>query len=255
MSLQFSNTTSLDGIIQLIESELGFDYGYISGNTTRLKEWTAKVNRAIDDYTDLAIKSSGTWQFDDSGHSKYPIIKTNLVSSQRDYTILTDEQGNLVLDIFKAAILPSATATVYEEIQPFDEMLVLDNDIVTENTPTGIPTRYGKLANGIFLDTPTNYNATNGLKLFINREGSYFTTSDTTKKPGVPGIHHEYFVFKPCYQYARSKQLENATGLEKLVLDYEGSERLRVTGKIQEYFSRREKDVRNILTGKKINYI
>ena len=255
MSLQFSDTSTYKGIIQIIEKECGFNRGDISGNSDRLKEFTADVNMTIDDYIELAIKSSGRWQFDDSGHTDYPIITTNLVSTQRDYSFTTDEDGNLILDIYRVAILPSATATVYEEITPVDAQTDKNSDFVANNTSiTGIPSEYDKTANGIFLNPIPNYNATNGLKVYINREGSYFTTSDTTKKPGVPGIHHEYFALKSSLRYARRKSLSNLNALEKAVIDFEGSERLGVAGKIAEYFSKREKDDITRLTGEPIIY-
>ena len=103
MSLQFSDTSTFKGIIQEIEKEIGADRGYISGNTNRLKEWTAQVNLAWDTYVDIADEHSGTWNFDDSNFTDFPIIKTNIVASQRDYTFITDGSSNLILDIYKVA--------------------------------------------------------------------------------------------------------------------------------------------------------
>lgn len=249
MSIQFSDTSTLKGLIQLIELRLGFPSTYISGDTTRLKQFTALINMALDDYTELAIKSSGKFQWDDSNQTDYPIITTNLVSGQRSYSFTTDGSSNLILFLYRAAILPSATATLYQEIFPIDVQSDLENDILRNVTSGGVPYQYDKTANGIFLDPIPNYNATNGLKLWINREGSYFTTADTTKKPGTPGVHHEYFVTKPCFWYAKANNLTSLPQLEKEVVDWEGSERLGVMGRIQEYFSIRSKDERVVISG------
>ena len=251
MSLQFSDTSNKNGIVQEVERELGLDYGVISGNTTKLKELTVAVNRALDDYTTLALKSSGEWQWDDSNHGDYPIIKTNLVDGQSSYLFTTDEQGNLILDIFKVLILPSATATLYQEIYPIDQQ-TKDHapDITAENTAEGVPYQYDKTANGIFLDPPSSYNATNGLKVLINREASYFTTVDTTRKPGIPGIHHEYIVVKAAYKLARRTGKTTQASLLAEVTKYEGNEERRISGKIQEYFGKRNKDVAHVITPK-----
>jgi len=255
MSLAYNNTSSNNGIIQEIEKECGFEYGAISGNTALLQEITSQVNLALDDYLSIGLTASGTWQLDDSNHTKYPIIKTNLVSGQRDYSFTTDGDSNLILDIYQVAILPSATSSVYIPLEPFDEFENPEsNAIITEATSTGTPYTYGKLANGIFLEPKPNYNATSGLKVFINREGSYFTTSDTTKKPGVPGIHHRYFVVKPAMVYARRNNLSVYGKLADEVLAYEGDKDRGIQGKITRYFAHREKDKRNIMTGKKILY-
>lgn len=253
MSIQFNDTSTLKGLVQLYEVECGFDPGFISGNTTRLKQFTAQVNLALDNFMLIAGQASGMWQFDDSNHTKDPIIYTTLTSGQRDYHFTTDEQGNLILDIYKAAVLPSATATLYQELDPIDELEGL-TDIVRESTVTGVPTAYGKLANGIFLDIPPSYTVASGLKMYINREAFYFASDDTTDKPGVPGILHEYFYLKPALNYARQHGTQNLPRLEAAVLDYEGSERLRITGKIAEHFAQREKDYQPVMSGEPIDY-
>lgn len=240
MSLQYNDTTNLRGIIQQLEKECGFNEGDIADSTTKLKEFTADINLAWDDFLALAFEASGTWQFDDSGHTDYPIITTNLVDGQRDYSFTTDGSSNLILDIYKAAILRSATATEYDEIYPIDAQSEPNNNFVRNNTTEGIPHCYDKTANGIFLDAIPSYNATNGLKIYINREASYFSTSDTTKKPGVPGIFHEYFAINPAYKYACRKLLPVKDDLfrRKVQMEFD----------IKAYFSRRERDVRKVLS-------
>lgn len=243
MSLVFSDTESNKGIVQMYERECGFELGTISGNTTKLKNLTADVNLALDDFTELAIKSSGTWQIDDSGHTDYPIITTDLISGQRDYTFTTDGSGNLILDIYK--VLVADPSGKYTEIKPVDVQSQGDTSTFTDGQNSGgTPTRYDKTANGFFLDLIPNYNYTNGLKVYINREASYFTYTDTIKKPGVPGIFHKYFYLKPASDYSRRNSLANKKDLEDELMKMEGSERLGIDGSIKEYFSARPKDER-----------
>ncbi len=255
MSLAFSDTTTKKGIIQLIEKEIGGRYGDISGNSNRLKETTADINTAWDDYIPLAFKGSGMWQYDDSNHTDYPVIKTALVSGRRDYPFTTDENSNLILDVFRVAILPSATATLYEVIDPVDVPQGGAPDIVAESTVTGVPATYDKTANAVFLDPAPSYSVSAGLKLFINREPSYFTTSDTTKKPGCPGVHHRYFVAKAAYAYARRNSLRNAGLLLREVQKFEGDEERGIIGSIERHFARRSRDERPRITMKRINFI
>ncbi len=255
MSLPFNDTTNLKGIIQEIEKECGMNEGDISDHATKLKEWTASVNLALDDYFSYALPASGKWQLDDSGHTKYPIIKTDINSGQRDYAFTTDEQSNLILDIYKVAILTSATATLYEELKPVDTQSE-DGSVSDFNNSshTGTPTEYDKTANGIIFREVPDYTATNGLLIYINREASYFTSSDTTKKPGVPGIHHRYFAIKPALDFARRNNLTNYNRLREEVISFEGDEEKGIHGSIEKYFGRREKDVRKRLTMVPINY-
>ena len=238
MSLQFSNTTTNSGIIQNIEKECGFDYGEISGNTELMQEFTNSINTAHDDLLDIGFKNSGTWQLDDSNHTDYPFIHTSLVSGQRDYTFLNDENGNLILDIERVMVADS-TGT-YREIHPVDIQTKNSNQsdtssLIDGQNLTGVPTRYDKTANGILLDLIPNYDLSRGLKVFINREGSYFTTSDTVKKPGVPGLLHEWYFIKPSYVYARRNDLKS---FNKLALEVQKFEQ-----RIISTFNLRQKDV------------
>jgi hypothetical protein len=247
MSLQFSDTSNYRGILQIYEKEIGVDQGYVTGNTARLKHVTADVNLAWDDYLRIAFSAEGRWQFDDSNHTDYPIITTNLVSGQRDYSFTSDENGHLILQLYKLLVLPSADATLYQEIHPVDVQKGDAPHIWEGNTSTGTPQQYDKTANGIFLDPTPGYNATNGLKIYINREASYFTTSDTTKKPGCPGLHHRYFAIRPALEYARRNSLATTNSLFNEVMKMERD--------IEKFFSKRAKDERTIITHKKINYV
>jgi hypothetical protein len=240
MSLQFNDTTNYKGIVQIYEKECGFNRGDISGDTDKLKEFTADVNLAWDSFLNVAFKSDGTWQFDDSNQTDYPIIVRSIVSGQRDYPFTTDEQGNLILHIYKVMIADSSG--IFREIYPVDQQTSNNNNsdtttFIDGQNLTGIPTRYDKTANGIFLDPVPNYSRASSLKVFINREPSYFTYQDTTKKPGVPGLFHEYFALKPAESYARRFLSNDAyTKLANAVAKMERD--------IGEEFGRREKDKR-----------
>jgi hypothetical protein len=247
MSLQFSDTSNYLGIIQRIEDHCGFNYGDITGNTTLFKKFTAKVNMAQNKAWSIIIPASGSFQWDDNNHDDYPIIRTNIVSGQRDHSFTNDEDGNRILDIFKVAILKSATATIHEEISPID---INDNSQTAkllDSVTTGVPEDYDKLGNGIRFGVIPNYDATNGLLMYVNREGYYFTTASTTQKPGFDGRFHEYLALAPSYEYARDNGLANA---EKLFRDMTLMEQ-----DMTKTQARREKDVRNVMSGKRINFI
>lgn len=254
MSLQFNDTANFKGLVQTYEDEIGVPRGFVSGNTELLKNFARDANLAWDDYVTIALKASGRWQFDDSNHTDYPIIKTNLVQGQRDYTFVVDESGNLILDIYKVLILPSATATEYEEITPIDQQTQA-GDITAESATQGVPRAYDKTGNGILLDKKPSYNATLGLKMLINREPSYFVYSDTSKKAGCAGIHYRYFALKPAMDYARQKSLTNYDRIRAEVVGYEGIEESGVQGSIERYYARRSRDERSKITMAKTPYI
>lgn len=177
---------------------------------------------------------------DDSNYTDYPIITTNLVSGQRDYPFVTDQSGNIILEVYRVMVAdPSGT---FHEIYPVDQFQTTSKTGNLENTDamynglnaSGTPTRYSKTANGIFLDVIPNYASTGGLKVFIDREASYFTTTDTTKKPGFAGIFHQYLALFASEFYAGAKTLTN---LKKLMAD-----KMQMRRDIAEYYARRDKD-------------
>lgn len=241
MSIQFNSTsTPYKGLVQIFEREIGANLGDISGNAQKLAEFTTDANLALDDFFYIAFKAGGTWQFDDSNHGDFPVITTNLVAGQRDYSFSTDGSSNIVLEIAKVARLGSSTATLYEEITPVDPQSdQTQYNLISNDTTQGIPDSYDKLGNGILLSPIPSYSATNGLRVYISREGSYFATSDTTKKPGVPGLFHKYFALKPALDYARRNSLASYNRLEKEIADFEKH--------IETYFGNREKDVRHVM--------
>jgi len=235
MSLTFTQITSL------IDLE-------VKTNTTSypLADKVLDINVALDDAIDIAIKSCGIGQVDDTNNTDYPIITTDLVLGQRDYSYTQDQTGNLVLDIYKVMIMNSSG--VYEEIPQVDMQSQRGTESFYDGlNVTGQPTCYDRTGNGIIFDVIPNYNATAGLKMFINREGSYFTVSDTTKKPGIDGRLHEYLVVSPACKFAQRNSLNN----EQLLYN----RKLLLEKKISEVYSKKDRGVRKILSKKPINFI
>lgn len=251
MSIQFSDTTNLSGILQGIERELfNSEYGYITDNAVRLKEWTGQVNLTHDEVLALIFNKTGgsLWQFDDNNHTKYPIIKTNLISGQRDYNFTTDEQGNIILDIYRVTV--ADRQGIFRDVYNVDQQTPNNNNSDTTSfidgqNKTGVPTRADKTANGIFLDLIPDYNmriieeGQYGIQIFINREGSYFSTTDTIKKPGIAGLYHEYYIVNPAYRYAQRNTMSNANSLLERKLSLENG--------IREHYSFRDRGVKKQL--------
>lgn len=245
MSIPFSDTTTKRGLVQLYEKEIGAEYGDVSDNEDRLLEYTADANVALDDFIERAIRASGIWQYDDTNHSKHPIITTDLVTGQRDYRIVFDEQGNMVLDIYRVLVMDEQGT--FFEIYPTDQQTSSGTTAFTDGVNVqGVPSRYDKTGRSIFLDYPTSYDKEGGLKVYINREGSYFVSSDTSKKPGVPGILHKYFYLRPALDYARRNTLSS---YDRILGEVVASERM-----IDRYFQGRGKDQKPLLRGRRISF-
>lgn len=238
MSIQFSDTVHKNGIMQLIERFCGFNDGDITGNATLMAQFTGDVNLTLDEIFGFMFPLGGTWQLDDSNQTDYPFIQTSLVSGRRDYTFLTDGSGNIILDIYR--VMVADQNGVFQDVDPVDQDTANNSNsnttgFIDGRNQTGAPTKYDKIDNGIILDPIPNYNLSGGLKVFINREATYFTISDTTKKAGFAYLFHEYLALSPSYKYARLKNLANK---EDLKIDM-----LNMAEAIKKYYGKREKDV------------
>lgn len=256
MAIKFNQTATYDGLVQLYEREIGVDYGFISGNSTRLAEFTASVNLALDRYRNLAIPASGRWELDDTNHGDMPNIYTTLTSGQRDYSLGVDDNSAVVLDVYKVLILPTSTATEYVEVYPVDENSSEFISIVSEGSGVGVPTYYGKRGNSIIFNVTPNYTATRGIKILVNRESHYFLTSDTTATAGYP-YHQEYFYLRPAFEQGRRGNMSDSQyiKLRDEILKLEGDDSRRIVGLIQKAYGRRSKDEDDVISGEYINSI
>jgi hypothetical protein len=163
------------------------------------------INLALDEAMATIFQLGGTWQFDDGNHAADPIITTNLVANQRDYHFTVDEQSNMILDILRVQVKDASG--VFHDLDRVDMQRNGPTTLTDGQSSTGVPTKYALTGNGIFLDLVPSYSSTGGLRVFINRQASYFISSDTTKVAGIDGLCHDFLYLKPAYEYARDKGL------------------------------------------------
>ena len=233
----FSNTTDRTGIIELLEDLTNTQSATTSSYPLKTK--TRDINNAYADYFRISTDSSGTWQGDDTNQVDYPVITTNIVSGQQDYSFTTDEQGNQILDIYRVECKDANG--VWQLLASYDENTETTS-LSSQELLTGTPTRYYKTANGIFLDRKPSYNSTGGLKIYYARTPAYFVSTDTTKKPGFPDVFHTYLAFRPAYMYCVAKGLQQANAY-RIELD-------RLELSIKTYYSMRTRDEKPRLTVK-----
>lgn len=200
--MQFSDTTNKNGIIQTIEYLCGMADGQISGDSTELKRFTGRINAAFDLITPLLLSASTALKFDDLNHSDFPVGTTNLVSGQADYTFSEDDNSLDILRIIAVKILTSSSATQYTDLEIIDGSDAKALDAISPNSlDTGVPSSAYIKGNSVFLNPKPNFSATNGIKIFFEREVSYFASTDTTKEPGIPKPYHELLALHPAHEW------------------------------------------------------
>lgn len=189
--------TYLD-LLSSAEFWAGFEPNDITGDSKLKTIFTNRINRRLDRALGMLGAGSRLSQTDDTNYSEHPFSLFDIVEDQHDYEFLTDEDGNAITDITAVLIKIDDTFKKLDKV-------TLDNDdaelIMSPNAKPGTPYRYLERNNTIFLDPVPNYALTDGAKLFYKRVPSYFTTSDTTKQPGIPVQFHEMLAVGSAYDW------------------------------------------------------
>lgn len=200
-------------------------------------QWpTSKIVNSFNNYLDTvagyAIGADRRFQWDDTNHTKLPIGTTNLTANQSDYSFLTDEQGNSILNLTRIDILDSNNA--WRQLMLIDQAQI-PGALDQFNNIAGSSIYYDKIADNIIRLYPKPASSvTAGLKFYFQRTPSYFTANDTTKAPGVPPLLHRGFVIAAAYDGALTLGLNNLSGL---AVEFQKEEK-----KMMEYFSNRNTD-------------
>jgi hypothetical protein len=203
--MDFSNTTTNDGLLQDAEFVLFGDNGFgrITGDSNRLKAFTGLINRALDKVTSLILASDGRWEFDDTNYTDLPIGVSTLVNNQPDYSLSVEH-----LRVLRVEILNNQG--VYTKLDPIDINDIQYQGMTEFLNGAGTPLYYDIQGGSVFLypKPQTGYvTMLSGLKVYFQRQPSYFVSTDTTKKPGFSTIFHRLVSRWACYDYALARQL------------------------------------------------
>lgn len=226
----FSDSTNNTGICEQARSIMRVD----------ATQWpTYKIVNSCNNWHDMvtgyAIGADRRFEWDDTNHTKLPIGTTALVDSQSDYSFLTDEQNNKILNLTSISLLEIATnkETKLDLVTRTDA----DYDYQTFGVESGTPTKYDKIADNIikFDKVPSAADAsTYKIKFYFQRTGSYFAATDTTKEPGVSPLLHRGYVIAAAYDGALTLGLQN---LQPLSIELQKEE-----AKMKEAFAIRNTD-------------
>lgn len=215
--MQFNETTNLTGGIQLIERLTNMGDGAISGDATKLKQFTAAINDGFDMIMPRLLSYTSYIRWDDINHTDQPIGTFNIVSGQSDYQVKEDDNSLDILNITRVKFLQSATETLYQDLT----RMTIDNPKATNamspnSDEVGIPNYFLEKGNIMFLYLQPNYSATNGVKIFFEREQSYFASTDTTKEPGVPKPFQQLPFLYAAHEWLLVNKANNTTLIQRL---------------------------------------
>jgi len=170
----------------------------------------------------------GGWQWDDSNKADLPQATIDLVSNRSRYGIPTD-----ALTIKRIEIKDENGNWI--KLRPFtrerEEIAICDLE-----TRSGCPNYYFLVNDTIELYPKPSYNSVNGLKVYFDRASVSFSSTDTTKTPGIASPFHGLYPLGMAIKWLSIKQ-PNAPSLVVYKNDYrEQMEALR------EYYAKRWED-------------
>lgn len=241
----FRDTVNRTGAVDLLEDWTGTDSS--SNYTIGMK--TRDLNLGLDAYQMLSVPSSGTWQADDINHTRYPNFNFDLISGQFEYSFDEDEQGNKILDVYR--LERKDRNNVWGVMTPYNEM-GSDWSIAQQETLTGTPSKYYKMANGLFMDVAPDYNqreveeGEGGFRMWYTRSPSYYvSTGNDTKEAGIPPAHHIYPVLWASVNYWLPIDTAKANRFEVQLAKLEKE--------IKKYYSNRSRDEELVITSEEVN--
>lgn len=231
--MQYSNTTSKAGIIQMIEQTTGLGDQSITDNSTRKAYFTNLINQWYRISAYLAWKADKNWSFDDTNHTTFPQFTTTLEDNQRDYSLPSSALRLRQVEIKDISGKYYSLSYMHED----DSRLLSEK----EQETSSMPTHYRIVSNSTILypapDT-AQVTATAGLRVTLDREVDPFIVGDTTQEPGLPAQFQPILYYGPAFEYATVNGLKDISSLcLKMLGDFPG-----LTSQLSTFFSERNQD-------------
>lgn len=218
-------------------------------NSYPLTDLTRNVNRSYDKVVSRILTADGRWEFDDQNATDLPIGTTPLIIGQQDYSFdptflivsrveVQNQDGSwTAMSPFSQSDIPRGGIPGYIPSQSLTDFL----------STNGVPQYYDKMANSIFLYPKPSYQfLADGvtpalLKVYFQRNVSYFVPTDTTKVPGFSSMFHRILSMEASLDYARAKNLDIGLPHGKIPNSFVADLQT-LFDDLTEYYSRKSKD-------------
>ncbi len=238
--MEFNNTSELNGIIQTIEDLCDFSPATISGDATKLKQFTAKCNQAQHRVRHLIFNHTGNWEYDGGNHIDLPSATTDLILDGKRYALPPDALTVQRLEV-------KGDNGDWSRLKPITKEIV-NGSLDEFMKDSGQPMYYRLVNNTIELFPAPNYSQDDSLKVYFDRADTDFLTSDTTKTPSFASLYHKIIPIKVAIDWFKVKQPQSPT-LPILIQDD-----LKLEQELKEYYSKRFKDYKPRIGRSKHSY-
>lgn len=179
----------------------------------------------------MILRSQDDWDFDDSNQTNYPILTNNLVSGQQDYRLPTTS-----LQLKRVEI--TYDGTNWFKVTRFDIGTRKEPSASNAISDFAKSSPYYDVQFGsLFIYPIPDANVSNGIKVWIDRQPTEFTSADLTAgtaSPGFDSLFHQLLAYGASYDYALAKNLTNREALKRAVDE--------MTVSLQNYYGRKIED-------------
>lgn len=215
--MKFNDTTNQTGLIQECERFCHLGKTGISGASDLLAEFTVKINEANRVIWSWIYNSENGWQYDDGNQTDLPQATTDLVSGTAKYALPTE-----ALTVKRIEILDQND--FWNQLLPITEFELRGKAIDEYFKTDAIPQYYRLLGNTVELFPASDYNATDGFKVYFDRDVVEFVSTDTTKDPGFASIFHRLLAVGASLDWLKINSSNNQA-INTLAVDWANAER------------------------------
>ena len=253
--MQFYNATTKDALCQEVDRLCDTS----DSNYTRLDK-TARINAALQTVVSWIITADGTFEFDDANQTDLPRATFTLQEGVANYNFSTEFLRILEIEVKDAN-------GVFHRIKPLDPDQLGDMSwdeyfgVVNGTAKTGMPQYYDPSADGIVFDVAPTASAVTlsaGGRITFQRKAVAFTAVATTAtdstQPGFASPFHVILAYMAAIPYCmaykkdRVDQYKREVGSVDPRSPYYGGMALAIV----RFYSRRNRDQRNIITTKPV---
>jgi hypothetical protein len=210
--MQFSDTSTNQGIIQDISFLLGVDL-----NNYLISDRTRNINERFRMVWQMIFESYGGWKWQDDNSNSNPYTDVDV-----DSGVATGALPTGALTIREAQIKDSNG--VYHQIQCITEQEYFDmgGDSRWNQATAGQPQYLLPYEDTWRLLPAPNYTLSGALRIYFDADISTFAASDTTKVPGFASPFHRMLSIGASLDYALSRKMQDkVVYLQNLWNDYE----------------------------------
>lgn len=150
-------------------------------------------------------EASGTWEFDDSNWTTLPIATQDLVDSQQDYELPSTARKMDRVEV------KDSNGDFYP-VKPIDKSQITDEALTEYRETNGLPEQYDLMGRSLILyPAPDSGDVTtsSGLKMYVGRDISEFSLSDTSTEPGFDNHFHRIISLGAAYDYCLTNGVED----------------------------------------------